>query len=112
MELKFSSKARKLKKAWDQSDFQSLVTEYDKDTAECLADLLNLLSSLNTLHDVMSFVQYRPHAIENGSVLSLSLIGRKRMRVKTLGDNGKPTKRLNFSSNCSLILEVSEHYGD
>lgn len=112
MILEFSAKARKLRRAWEQNDFQKLVTEYDKDTAECLADLLDILSSANTLHDVMPFTQYRPHPIENGSVLSLSLIGRKRMTVRTIGSNGLPTKRLDYSSNCSLILEVSEHYGD
>lgn len=112
MTLEFSSRARKLKKAWEQNDFDKLVTEYDRPTAECLADLLDILLAANSLHDVMCFRQYRPHQIEHGSVLSFSLIGRKRLTVRTIGSDGKPTKRLDFSSSAGLILEVSEHYGD
>ena len=112
MNISFSAKARKIKKAWEQDDIQQLVAEYDPETAECLADLLNLLSVARNLHDIMPYKQYRPHPIENNSVLSLSLTGRKRMRVRTLGEDGKPTKRLDYSSGCGLILEVSEHYGD
>lgn len=112
MILKFSSKAKKLKRAWEQNDFEKLIAEYDRDTAECLADLMNILSAASSLHDVMGFSQYRPHPIECGRVLSLSLIGRKRMTVRTIGSDGKPTKRLDFSVGTGLILEVSEHYGD
>lgn len=112
MILKFSSKAKKIRRAWEQDNFELLVTEYDIETAECLADLLNLLSASASLHDIMSYSQYRPHPIEHGSVLSLSLIGRKRMTVRTIGTDDKPTKRLDYSADCGLILEVSEHYGD
>lgn len=112
MVLSFSTGARKLRSAWEKHDSRKLVAEYDRETAECLEDLLNVLTAAENLHDIMCFAQYRPHPIDNNSTLSLSLVGRKRLTVRTLGRDGKPTKRLDYSSSYGLILEVSEHYGD
>lgn len=112
MVLKFSSKAKKLKKAWETNDYHLLEIEYDSDTADCLADVLNMLSVVRNLHDTKQFTQYRPHTIDNGSVFSLSLVGRKRLTIKTLDSQGKQTKKVDFSATGSIILEVTEHYGD
>lgn len=112
MILTFSNRAKKLKKAWETNDFHTLEIEYDSDTAACIADVLNLLNSARNLHDVKPFKQYRPHTIEGGSVFSLSLVGRKRLTIRTLDAQGKQTKKVDFSATGSIILEVTEHYGD
>lgn len=112
MKLKFSAAARKLKKAWENNDTKLLVREYDYDSADAIVDALNTLNSANSLHDVMQFKWLRPHEIENGSILSLSLNGRKRLTLKTLDKNGNPTKKIDYSTPYGLIIEVSEHYGD
>lgn len=112
MILTFSNKAKKLRKAWETNDFHLLEIEYDSDTADCLANVLNTLNVVRNLHDMKPFAQYRPHTIEGGSVFSLSLVGRKRLTIKTLDAQGKPTKKVDFSATGSIILEVTEHYGD
>lgn len=112
MVLSFATSAKKLKKAWETSDLKILVREYDQETALYIAKALNILKSAETLYDVMSYKSLRPHEIDNGRVFSLSLNGRKRLTLKTLDSNGKPTKKIDYSCKHGLILEVSEHYGD
>lgn len=112
MVLRFSSKAKKLKAAWEKSDYSALVRLYDQESAEYIADALDLLNSSKNLNDVMHFKQFRPHTKDNGTLFSLSLNGRKRLTIKTLDANGNPTKKIDFSSTNGLILEVTEHYGD
>lgn len=112
MELKFSSKARKLKAAYEKGDIKILVREYDRDSADAIAEAINILVAADSLHDVMQFQSLRPHEIDNGTVFSLSLIGRKRLTLKTLDKAGNPTKKIDYSTPYGIVIEVSEHYGD
>ena len=112
MVLSFATSAKKLKKAWETNNYQILVEAYDKDTAECIEDALNVLNAARNLHDLLQFKYLRPHPIDNNSIFSLSLHGRKRITLKTLDKNRKPTKHLDYSSEYGIILEVTEHYGE
>lgn len=114
MDLKFGNAAKELRNAVNRGDLRALVCMYKAEHVELILSALEILRAARNLNDVMLFHQFRPHALtgDKADIFSMSVGGRKRLIVKTLGANGKPTKRVDFTSGYGLIVEVSEHYGD
>ncbi len=113
MILRFTSAAKELKKAAGATSLQPLQRLYPQN-AEQIYNALVLLSRVQNLAEVLPFRMYRPHELKGDEkgFFSLTVGGRKRLIVRTLGADGKATREIDYESEYGLIVEVSEHYGD
>ncbi len=111
MILQFGRSAKLLRDAVNSGNEEELYRLYPEH-AEKILNALNLLSQAANLNEVMPFKMFRPHVIASENIFSMTVGGRKRLIVRTLGKDGKPTKKIDFHTNYGLIVEVSEHYGD
>ena len=113
MILKFGKSAKELRDAANSQDLRALRRLYPQNADQIMMSL-QVLKAARTLNDVMAFSMFRPHALkgDDRDIFSVSVGGRKRLVIKTLDVNGKVMKKVDFSSEHGLIVEVSEHYGD
>lgn len=113
MILRFARTAKELKAAANSGSISSLKRLYPHD-AELVLQALYVLANARNLSEVLNFKTFRPHPLtgDKQDQFSMSVGGRKRLIVKTLDSNGKPTKSINLNSEHGLIVEVNEHYGD
>ena len=113
MDLKFGKNAKALRDAVNSED-ESLLRRLYPQNAEMIMLALQAIRAARNLNDVMAYSMFRPHALgaDKKDIFSMSVGGRKRLIIKTLDKDGKVMKRVDFSSTCGLVVEVSEHYGD
>ena len=113
MDLKFGRDAKALREAVNNEDSTLLRRLYPQN-ADMIMMALEVLKAAKNLNEVMGFAMFRPHALKDDkkAIFSMTVGGRKRLIIKTLDEDGKITKRVDFSSTYGLVVEVSEHYGD